>query len=282
MRGYSAREALPVPPGMPAGRRAAPILLHGQAPQGHGTIAAARTVHSGAACTGQSSLNGGPPRVSLDGRGASRRSKPRPEATMACMPPFWSISLCKATGPLNTAQSARPTPERRRFACPAGNACRAARLSERAQGVPAGAGPTAVYEAGPAGTAALCGCGHADGSFPALRRVLCRAFSKCPKGAHAVRRTKRTLLSWPAGWRRPAQPCAGSGRFFHGPSSGRAVRFHREKPRPRFENRGRASACILFYTPVLGFGFCPASAAGAGAGAAGVGDGVGCGVTSAS
>ena len=247
MRGYSAREALPVPPGMPAGRRAAPILLHGQAPQGHGTIAAARTVHSGAACTGQSSLNGGPPRVSLDGRGASRRSKPRPEATMACMPPFWSISLCKATGPLNTAQSARPTPERRRFACPAGNACRAACLSERAQGVPVGAGPTAVYEAGPAGTAVLCGCGCAGGSFSALRRVLCRAFSKCPKGA-----------------------------------SGRAGRFYRQSRGPGFQSRGRASACILFYTPVLGFGFCPASAAGAGAGAAGVGDGVGCGVTSAS
>ena len=118
--------------------------------------------------------------------------------------------------------------------------------------------------------------------FPPCAGCCAALFQNAQKGRMPYGAQSARFFPAPAGWRRPAQPCAGSGRFFHGPSSGRAVRFHREKPRPRFENRGRASACILFYTPVLGFGFCPASAAGAGAGAAGVGDGVGCGVTSAS
>ena len=70
--------------------------------------------------------------------------------------------------------------------------------------------------------------------------------------------------------------------FFTARSPAKRAVFHSESRGPGFENRGRGSGRVLFYTPVLGFGFCPASAAGAGAGAAGVGDGVGCGVTSAS
>ena len=266
---------------------------------------------------------------------------------MACMPPFWSISLCKATSPLNTAQSARPTPERRRFAYPAGNARRAACLSERAQGVPAGAGPAlrlqrlarlpfgacpcvklqarctrccphgalpkgSVLPARPgmpAGWRASLNGRRASRRGQAPRRCMRQApqawlscaaaaaravpfppcagccaalFQNAQKGRMPYSAQSARFFPAPAGSRRRARPCAGSGRFFHGPSSGRAGRFYRQSRGPGFQSRGRASACILFYTPVLGFGFCPASAAGAGAGAAGVGDGVGCGATSAS